>query len=59
MIMLLLVLTFLFALLSCAGAAYVVRSGGELNAGYAVIPMLFMLVCLQGHLLLRRRGDSK
>ena len=45
----LLVLTIIFTVLTFAGAIYVISSKGEMNAGYAVIPMVFTLVFLTGY----------
>lgn len=39
----LLVLSIVFALLTLAGAAYVVTSHGQHSAGYAVVPMVFAI----------------
>ena len=41
----LLILTLLFAVLCFIGAGYVLKSGGEVNAGYAVVPMCLCLCC--------------
>ena len=40
----LLVLYIIFTLLTLVGAAYVVTSHGQHNAGYAVVPMIFAVV---------------
>ncbi len=34
-------ITIIFSLLAIAGGIYVLYTGGEANAGYAVIPMVF------------------
>lgn len=36
----------IFTILAFAGAGYVLSIGGQANAGFAVIPMLFALVVL-------------
>ena len=41
----LLILSVLFAVLCFIGAGYVLKSGGEVNAGYAVVPMCLCLCC--------------
>lgn len=43
------VLTILFSVLCIVGGGYVILHDGRGNAGYAVIPMLFALVCMQGY----------
>lgn len=40
----LLVLTIIFIALTLLGAAYVLMNHGTVNAGYAVVPMVFVLV---------------
>lgn len=45
---LLLVLSIIFIALTFAGAAFVLTSNETVNAGYAVIPMVFALACLIG-----------
>ena len=45
----LLVLSVIFILLTFAGAIYVISSKGEVNAGYAVIPMVFALASMAGY----------
>lgn len=45
----LLVLSIIFTVFTFAGAIYVISSKGEMNAGYAVIPMVFTLVFLAGY----------
>lgn len=37
------VLSIIFIILTFAGAAYVILNNGTVNAGYAVIPMLFSI----------------
>lgn len=39
-----LILSILFVLLTFAGAAYVLINNGEVNAGYACVPMVFALI---------------
>ena len=45
---LLLLLSIAFIILTFIGGGYVIVNRGTVNAGYAVIPMLFALVCLIG-----------
>ena len=37
------ILLVIFTVLTFAGAIYVISNGGELNAGYACVPMVFAL----------------
>lgn len=39
------ILGLIFVVLTIAGAAYVLLSGGEASAGYAVVPMVLALAC--------------
>ena len=39
-------LSILFIILTFIGAIYVLKSGGEMNAGYAIIPMIFTIACI-------------
>ena len=41
-----LVLSIIFIILTFVGAGYVIYNGGKVNAGYAVVPMLFALVSI-------------
>ena len=41
-----LLLSIIFLILTLMGAAYVLYSGGAVNAGYAVIPMVFALASI-------------
>lgn len=41
---LLIILRFIFAILTFIGAGYVFFTGGKASAGYAVIPMLWTLI---------------
>ena len=43
------VLSLIFTVLTFAGAIYVIGSRGEVNAGYAVIPMVFTLIFMMGY----------
>ena len=43
------VLSMVFIVLTFAGAIYVISSKGEVNAGYAAIPMVFALASLAGY----------
>lgn len=42
------ILSITFIILTFVGGGYVIVNRGAVNAGYAVIPMLFALVCLIG-----------
>lgn len=46
---LLFLLTILFAALCLAGGSYVLYTGGKANPGYAVIPLLFSVICLSAY----------
>lgn len=46
---LLFVLSIIFIILTFTGASYVLTLGGTANAGYAVIPMVFALICSSGY----------
>jgi hypothetical protein len=35
----------LFVILTFVGAGYVIYNGGKVNAGYAVVPMVFARIC--------------
>ncbi len=39
-----LALSIVFTILTFVGAGYVLYNGGKVNAGYAVVPMVFALV---------------
>jgi len=41
-----LILSILFTVLTFAGAIYVLVNHGTVNAGYAVIPMIFTIACM-------------
>ena len=41
-----LVFSIIFTVLTIVGAGYVLYNGGRVNAGYAVIPMIFTLVSI-------------
>lgn len=45
----LLVLSIIFVVLTFAGAIYVICSKGEVNAGYAAIPMVCALASFAGY----------
>ncbi len=38
-----LILSIIFIILTFVGAGYVLYNGGKINAGYAIIPMVFAL----------------
>ncbi len=42
---LLIILSILFTVLTLVGCGYVIVNQGTVNAGYAVVPMLFAIVC--------------
>ena len=42
----LLALSIVFAILTFCGAGYILYTGGNANAGYGCVPMLFELICL-------------
>ncbi len=46
---LLLILSVILTILTFAGAIYVLTSNGTANAGYAVVPLLFDIVCIGGY----------
>lgn len=56
---LLFMLTILFIVLCFAGGGYVMLSGGQANAGYAVIPMVLALACFQGYQTLKKKENKK
>lgn len=45
----LLALTIIFTVLTFIGAGYVLASKGTANAGYAVIPCIWTVICLSGY----------
>ncbi len=45
----LLVLSIILVVLAFVGAIYVISTKGEVNAGYAVIPMVFALASFAGY----------
>ena len=53
----LLACTVFFGLLGILGACYVLSTGGHASPGYALIPMLICLICLQGYIL-RKKKDK-
>lgn len=56
---LLFALSMIFFLLTFLGSGRVLLSDGSLNAGHAVIPMIFGLASLQGYLALTRKAPEK
>lgn len=42
-------LTILFIILTFIGAGYVITSKGTVNAGYAVIPAVWTVICMSGY----------
>ena len=53
----LLACTAFFGLLGILVACYVLSTGGHASPGYALIPMLICLICLQGYIL-RKKKDK-
>lgn len=54
---LLFILSTIFAILTFVGAGFVLASKGNLNAGYAVIPCVWTLVCSNG-LIIRKNKEK-
>ncbi len=54
----LLVLSAIFTVLTFAGAIYVLASGGEVNAGYAVVPCALSLACTNGYIWYKNKDKS-
>ena len=50
-----LILMTLFAVITFIGAGYVLYTGGRASAGFAVIPMLFEIVCSQAYFTLKNK----
>lgn len=53
-----LTLLILFAILTFAGAIYVLTSHGTASTGYAVVPMVIGLASLSGYRTYKNRADS-
>lgn len=51
---LLLIFAIVFGIMGFSGAVYVIYTGGEANAGYGIIPMLFCVICAQGYRSLKK-----
>ena len=51
---LLLIFAIAFGIMGILGAGYVIYTGGEANAGYGIIPMLFCVICAQGYRSLKK-----
>ncbi len=49
----------LFCILTFAGAGYVLYTRGEASPGYAVIPMLFCLICSSSLQKLKEKEQNK
>lgn len=45
----LLALTVIFIVLTFIGAGYVIASKGTVNAGYAAIPGIWAVICMNGY----------
>lgn len=41
----LLILTIIFTILAIMGIYYVLSNNGQVNAGYAVVPSVFAIIC--------------
>lgn len=52
---LLLIFAIAFGVMGILGAGYVIYTGGEANAGYGIIPMLFCIISAQGYRSLKNR----
>lgn len=52
---LLFVLSILFSIAGIIGGCYVICTGGQASPGYAIIPMLFGLSCLQGYRAMKNK----
>lgn len=52
---LLFICSIIFTVLTFIGAGYVLFNGGKVNAGYAIIPMLFGISCLQGYKTIKKQ----
>ena len=50
-----LILSIIFAALTFSGAIYVLSTNGSANAGYAVIPMVGALACLNIYQALKKK----
>lgn len=58
MLKLFFILTILFSVLCFIGAGYVLYNKGQVNAGYAVIPMLCTICCLLGYRFFKKKDES-
>lgn len=56
---LLMTIAVIFLLLTFYGAYQVLRSGGQMNAGYAVVPMALSIAALNGYSALRRNAPKE
>lgn len=52
------ILGIVFIILTFIGAGYVLYNGGKVNAGYAVVPMIFALACLAYYRKKRNEEDT-
>ena len=52
---LLLIFAIAFGVMGFSGAGYVIYTGGEANAGYGIIPMIFCIISAQGYRSLKNR----
>jgi hypothetical protein len=41
------VFSVIFVILTFVGVGYVIYNGGKVNAGYAIVPMVFALICIE------------
>ena len=47
MVKLVLIMGIIFLILTFAGGAYVIINHGEVNAGYAIVPSIFTIICFE------------
>lgn len=52
---LLLIFAIAFGIMGFSGVGYVIYTGGEANAGYGIIPMLFCIIFARGYRSLKNR----
>ena len=51
------VLTLLFMALTFIGAFYVISNGGRPNAGYAAVPMVLAIACMQWYKAIKKKEE--
>lgn len=52
------IMTLVFGILTFVGAGYVLYNSGQVNAGYAVIPMIFCIGCLSSYNVLKKKEEK-